>query len=858
LKFYSDLDLNVSRLFGEEQMCHSKSTIDNSFHKKPKIMRLALLFILLFSAGISVTAQKAILKGTLTDARGGETLVSANVYVLEDEAGTITDENGAFEVAVTPGLVTVEFTYIGYQPLKKSYTLNPGQELALEISMEPIGITGEEVVVSGNRRPEKLTESPATIETIYAREIAEFASPNPGELLARQKGIDFVRAGVIGTGINIRGFNSNFNAKNLQVTDGRFSTLVATGLPFGPLNTVVKEDIERVEVILGPNSTMYGPNAHNGLVNTITKDPRTSEGTTVAATVGNQSLVSARFRHAQKINDRWAFKFNLERTSAKEFEYIDSIYIDRLDAEGNPGTDGSKEAYTELELDRGLEFTKAEAAVYYSLNDETDIIFNYGRSNSTYLSPTNVGRNQIKDWTINYYQLRMSGKNFFVQGYLTTSNTDSTYSIDDRTKAYWALRDAGLAHEQARGPQSYSTGALFQDASRRWNAEAQYFDTYLDGSLDVVVGGQLQYDQANSRGTYLLDTGLNDYINIAQYGAYAHLQQSLPGGFRLLAAARADYHEVYEFNFVPKFGLLKDFRSSTLRLTYGQGIAAPTILNMYGNLFNGLILGNAEGFTLADGTMIERQRVEKLQTIELGYKAQMMNRKLFVDANAYYNISEGFLSPLTVLGVASQRGDTPIEDVQDGFAFYNGLVASYINFGEFNTYGFDIGLNYYINDRWSVNANYSYFDYQIDENNLENDFNGDGVVNKLDILVNAPTHKANGGLSYSGTKFFGTAYFRWVQAYDYFSSFQIAAETQDLVYRGVPIVENARSADSFNYGPLGGFVTTDINFGYRLSETTTISAQVTNLFDVEMREFTAAPPTGRLYSVDFRMHFPID
>lgn len=821
-------------------------------------MRLALLLIVLFCSGMYATAQKATISGTLKDARTGEALISANVFAAEDEAGTITDEDGKFQLAVSPGVVNLEFSYLGYEPMRESYSVSVGEGLNVDILLDPIGITGEEVIVSGSKRPEKLTESPATIETLYAREIAEFASPNPGELLARQKGIDFVRAGVVGTGINIRGFNSNFNAKNLQVTDGRYSTLVATGLPFGPLNTVIKEDIERVEVILGPNSTMYGPNAHNGLVNTITKDPRTSEGTTVAATVGNQAMVSGRFRHAQKINDRWAFKFNLERTSAEEFEFIDSVYIDRLDENGDPGSDGVKEAYTELELDRDIEFTRAEAALYYSLNDETDLIFNYGRSNSTYLSPTNVGRNQIKDWRINYYQLRMSGKNFFVQGYLTTSNTDSTYSIDDRTKAYWALRDAGLSEEQARGPRSYSTGALFQDASRRWNAEAQYFDTYLDGSLDVVIGGQVQYDQANSRGTYLLDSNDNDYINIAQYGAYAHLQQSLPGGFRVLAAARADYHDVYEFNFVPKFGILKDFRSSTLRLTYGQGIAAPTILNMYGNLFNGLILGNAEGFTLADGSMVERQRVEKLQTIELGYKAQMMDRKLFVDANAFYNISEGFLSPLTVLGVATQRGDTPIEEVQDGFAALGGLVASYVNFGEFDTYGFDIGLNYYINDRWSVNANYSYFDYEIDENNLQNDFNGDGVVNKLDILVNAPTHKANGGLSYSGTKFFGTAYLRWVQAYDYFSSFQIAAETQDLVYRGVPVVENARSADSFNYGPLGGFVTTDINFGYRLNETTTISAQVTNLFDVEMWEFTAAPPTGRLYSVDFRMHFPID
>ncbi len=812
-------------------------------------------FVLLY--GLQLLGQQGTVKGVVTDEFSDDPLISATVYVEEESFGAVTDESGAYELSLDPGTYTLGFKYLGYVEITRKVTVESGSTTTLDIRLEPQGITGQEVVVSGSKRPEKLTESPATIETIYARELEEFASPNAGELLARQKGIDFFRAGVVGTGINIRGFNSNFNAKNLQVTDGRYSTLVATGLPFGPLNTVIKEDIERVEVILGPNSTMYGPNAHNGLVNTITKDPRTSEGTTLATTIGNQGMISGRLRHAQVINDKWSYKFSLERTQAEEFEYVDSVYIDRLDENGQPGSDGKVEAYDELELDRGIEFTKAEAALYYSPNANTDIIFNYGHSNSTYLSPTNVGRNQIKDWRINYYQLRLSGKNYFVQGYLTTSNTDSTYSIDDRTKQYWRGIDAGLSHQQAAGSQSYASGALFADASRRWNGEAQYFDNFFNNTLDVVVGAQYQLDQANSLSTYLLDENDNDYINVAQYGGYAHLEQSLPYGFRVLAAARADYHEIYEFNFVPKLGLLKDFDNGTFRLTYGKGIAAPTILNMFGDLFSGLILGNAEGFTLTDGTMVDPQRVEQLQTIEVGYKGQHFKRKLFVDANAYYNISEDFLSPVQVIGVAEERGGVPIEEVQTGFGIYNGLVATYLNFGMFDTYGFDIGLNYYINNQFSIGANYSYFGYEIDENNLSNDFNNDGVVNKLDILVNAPRNKGNISFNYNGDKFFCTLFMRWVEAFDYFSSFQIAAETQDLVYRGVPVVADARSADSYNYGPLGGFTSVDVNLGYRVNENFTISGQVTNLFDVEMREFTAAPPTGRLYSVDFKMKLPI-
>ena len=396
------------------------------------------------------------------------------------------------------------------------------------------------------------------------------------------------------------------------------------------------------------------------------------------------------------------------------------------------------------------------------------------------------------------------------------------------------------------------------DDSRRWNAEAQYNNDF--GGLNVVLGAQYQLDQADSKGTYLLDDGGS--IDINQIGGYAHLTYKFDGGWRALAAARLDNHEVYGFNFVPKLGLLKVGDKGTVRLTYGEGIAAPTILNMYGDLFAGLILGNAEGFTLTDGTKVEKQKVEKIKTFELGYRGQVVKNKLFIDANTYYNISKDFLSPVTVVGVATHRGDTPISEVQSGFGVYGGLVATYVNFGEVNTYGFDFGTTYYFTPELSGTFNYSYFDYTVDEKNLDNDFNRDGVVNFLDVLVNAPTHKAGAGLNYSGKKFFGNIYARWVQKYNYFSSFQIASETlvkddgTPYVYRGFPIVENAISGDAWNYGPLGGFVTVDLGFGYRINEMFTLSAAASNLFNQELREFTASAPTRGLYTLEFKINLP--
>ena len=798
-------------------------------------------------------AQERVVKGRVLSALNNEGLPGVNVKIAGTNTGVITTTSGFYEISVPSPEAVLVFSYVGF--LTEEVVV--GNRSVVDISLAEDMTRLSEIVISGTRRAEKITETPATIELITKQDIEKIATFNPGELLARVKGVEFIRAGVAGTGINVRGFNSNFNSKNLQVTDGRFSTLVATGLPFGPLNTVIKEDIERVEVVLGPNAALFGPNAHNGLVNTITKDPRTSQGTIFALNVGNQSMFSARLRHAQVVNDKFAFKVTGEYTSAEEFEYADSVYLGALP---------NKVAVEEYMLDNDIEFLRGETALYYSPVSGTDIIVQAGASNSTYLSPTNVGRNQIRDWKIFYTQAKLVHNNWFAQVYHTWSQTDSTYSIDDRTKAYYGIKAANPEMTEAELQRaSFSTGALFRDASRRFNAELQY-NNDIDNKFFYTIGAQWQRDMANSLGTYLLDKNEDDYITLNQYGLYGQFDYHFGGGFKATAAFRGDQHEIYDFNFLPKVGLVKSGDWGGVRLTYGKGIAAPTILNMYGDLFGGLILGNAEGFTVltfdetgaVNGTrQVEKQKVEEVQSFEIGYKGQAIPKKLFLDANAYYNISKNFLSPVTVIGVATHRGDQPIEEVQSAYGVYKGLVATYVNFGEFNTYGFDLGANYYFTDALSVGATYSYFSYDIDENNLENDFNKDGKVDQFDLLVNAPTHRGTASLNYMGERFFGSIFSRWVQEFNYFSSFQIASETiPGATYRGMPIIEGARSGDSFNYGPLGGFVTFDVSAGYRISPMFRIAGQVTNLFNTEQREFTAAPPTGRLFSLELRVDLP--
>ena len=711
----------------------------------------------------------------------------------------------------------------------------------------------DEVTVSASKKLQKVVDVPATVNIITAKDIAQFTSFNVGELAARQKGVDFVRAGVLGTGINIRGFNSAFNSKNLQVTDDRISTLIATGLPFGTFSTVIKEDIDRVEILLGPNGTLYGPNAHNGLVNTLSKNPFRSQGTTIALGIGNQNVFTSRLRHAQAIGEKFAFKLAAEHTQGTEFDYTDSVYV-------------NNKAYKELDLDRDFNSTKFNTQLNYKVGSLSELVAYYGHSNNNNIGVTSAGRNAIKDWNIDELQLKFIHPRFFLNSYYQWSNTEDTYAMNQRTQNYVSFINAGFSDAVAR-ERSYDEqwfgatptaglalkrGSRFKDDSKRFVAEGQYNNTW--GAFTLIGGAQFQRDMAFTKNTYMLD--FDGPINVNQVGVYGQAEYKM-NGWGFLAALRVDNHDYYGTNLLPKAAITKKLGDGTFRLTYGKGMAVPSLLNLEGYLFGGLILGNGVGFTLSDGTQIKPLEVETINSFEMGYKGDIA-KKFYMDVNAYYNLSEDFISPLTQLATngrtVTKRGDQAISSIAGANP---GFVLTYSNFGKVDTYGVDLGFSYYVTDALKAVVNYSYFGRKLDKDDLNNDGNKDGKVLDTDLPINTPTNKMSIGLNYSTPTFFGAVYGRYVQKYDFFSGVSTSAKTQDLDGNGtIDITENAYYAAgrTWNYGQLGGF-TVDINAGYNFSNGMTLGANVTNLFNVDIREFAGSPFIKRLVSLEFKYNF---
>ena len=338
-------------------------------------MKKLFVIIVLALVQVAAMAQGTKTTGRITDAATGMPLEGASVTLKSTGMGTSTDVNGRFSLlSAKTGKITLRISYVGYADVEK--VVEAGA--SIDITLKEEQGRGNDVVVSASKRPEKITRAPATISVINAKDLEQTSSFNIGELASKIQGVEFVRTGVNGVGFNARGFNNAFNAKILQMTDGRNSMMAGgSGLPSGIMNTVIKEDVERLEIVLGPNSALYGPNAHNGIANTITKDPRKYQGTTLVIGAGNRDVFSGRFRTASKINNKWAYKITGEYTTGRDFEFNDSIYA-------GGSVYGPALAIPERIPNYNFKHVRGAADVYYAVNSKSDIIVSYGGSNNNF------------------------------------------------------------------------------------------------------------------------------------------------------------------------------------------------------------------------------------------------------------------------------------------------------------------------------------------------------------------------------------------------------------------------------------------------------------------------------------------
>jgi outer membrane receptor for ferrienterochelin and colicins len=844
-----------------------------------------VVFILLMGLSKESWCQQLMqVRGYVKD-ESGNPLSNATVNISSLNKTTLSGPDGLFLFKnINEGDYLLTFSCIGYADSSLNF-LGGVNNTEINIRLRQKFRVGESIVITSSRHKENIVDAAMQIGVLQETDFNKSASYNPAEMFSQLQGVEFVRSGVNVITVNARGFNNANNAKVLQLTDGRNSMLAgANGLPAGMMNTVIKEDIKQIEMALGPNAAIYGPNAHNGVLNTITKDPRQYQGTTVVLAGGSYGLFSSRIRHAQKYNERWAYKITGEYTTGNDFTFKDSVFA----GGGNYGP-----AVTIQERIKTFQFRhiRGEAHILYSLKENEQIEMVYGASTNDYINVGNLTRNQGDGWKFSFVQLRYASPHLQAQLYQTYTNAGDTYGIAAYTRDYWNRthstitnpNDALYTTQGYLSPDSaelFATrlGNRFREKSKRVNADLQYEKYFTRLMVKIMAVASVQADRPKTYGTILIDS--KEPVKINQYGIGLQVEKRMPFKLKLTIAGRFDNHNLFGNLFSPKLALVKHIRNGAIRLTWGKAYAAPIILFQRASVF-GLIFGNGNGVNyIPNGAKVTDQtsratttpiRPEEIQTFETGFKGRI-NSKLSVDLNVYYSRSQNFLSPAIsvggrVLSIGNSRID-PAGLLIPGTVDNAGILSAasfstYFNYGKVAAYGTDIGLTYFISKKVYAGVKYSWFGSDITKNNNRNDANRDGYVAEDERSLNAPHNKLTAIVNIDQIlkkRMFINLAVRIVQAYDLYSGNQIATRqgegSRGIVYGGInPLNMQPRYyLKNFNWGGLGGFTSVDISTGYKLNEKMQVNAGINNLFDVTQREFVASPSIGRLFNIELKMN----
>jgi len=237
-------------------------------------------FILLIIS--TLLAQNTTITGKVVDASNDAPLIGANVILEGTPQGAATDSDGRYTIKqVKNGDYTIMVSYMGFKILKKELTVTNKTSIVIDLKLDPEAIQMETYVVTASRRRERVEDAPAAISVISKAQIRRESNTNLGDYLKGTKGIDFTQSGIDSYNMTARGFNSSFSSRLLTLTDGRMANVPSLRLTAYNVIPVSFEDVEQIEVVLGPASALYGPNAHSGVLNIVTSSPIRTQGTSI-------------------------------------------------------------------------------------------------------------------------------------------------------------------------------------------------------------------------------------------------------------------------------------------------------------------------------------------------------------------------------------------------------------------------------------------------------------------------------------------------------------------------------------------------------------------------------------------------
>ncbi|WP_136151275.1 TonB-dependent receptor [Flavobacterium sangjuense] len=536
-------------------------------------MKIYLFIVSLFFCGITF-AQTSI-SGSVKDSKN-QPVPGANVKVAGESSGTVTDSDGNFKLTTTKKPpFDIEISSVGYGSKKVSVTSN-NQNVSVALNDEENKL--DEIVVSASRTPERVLESPVTIERMSLREIKNTTAATYYDGLENLKEVHFNTSSFSFKSINTRGFATVANTRFLQLVDGMDNSSPALNFVLGNLIGVSELDVANVELLPGASSALYGANAFNGIMFMNSKSPFTNQGLsfyfkygqTTQEVAGTNDYWDFGIRAAHAFTKHFAAKANFTFMKATEWIADDrkDLTVNNVGSDPNPNYDGlnvygdevstniksvgislanlglipasavnllpnynvARTGYAEKDLnDNGIKSVKADFSLHFKpWADDNEIIFQHklGLGNTIYQG---ANRYALKNFFINQTRLEFKGKNYFVRGYITDENAGDSYDMrfaawnvnrawkDDQT---WFGQYAGAYIQSTLGgatpQQAHAIARTTADTGRFLPGTPEYASALASVSADpnLVTGSKFQ-DQSK---LYHADVNYNfkDIIKVAE------------------------------------------------------------------------------------------------------------------------------------------------------------------------------------------------------------------------------------------------------------------------------------------------------------------------------------------------------
>ena len=480
-----------------------------------------ILLLALMAIGTIGFSQTTI-SGNVVD-QNNEPIPGANIVIVGKTIGTVTDFDGNFTLAtseVPP--FKLEISSIGYSNATQNI-ISANQTISIVLNESQTFL--DEVVISASRTPERIFESPVTVERMGLETIKSTTAADFYGGLENLKGVDVNTNSLTFKSVNTRGFASFANTRFMQLVDGMDNSTPALNFPIGNLVGMVETDVLSVELLPGASSALYGANAFNGILFMRSKNPFDYEGISVSIKRGVTSQEASGtnpytdfgIRAAKKFSEKFAAKVNFgylkgtdwaavseEGKDANNFGisgstrendlnynginvYGDEVAINIRSASGLgiiPDVVVSRTGYNERDLTNyNAESIKADWGLYYRPIEGNSLEFSYvgkvGTGNTIYQG---TNRYNIRGFFQEQHKLEIRNDNFFLRGYVVADKAGDSY-------------DMGVTGIQI---------------NRAWKSDQAWFNDYIQTYAGIELSGNpngLTDDQKHAAARAVAETG---------------------------------------------------------------------------------------------------------------------------------------------------------------------------------------------------------------------------------------------------------------------------------------------------------------------------------------------------------------